>query len=362
MSGTSGDGVDATLIRVGWREGDTPAVELIRHKHTPFLPALRDRILAAGEGRPLSAAELARLHADLGEAYAAAAVGVAQGDEPIVIGVHGQTVAHLPAERVTLQIGDAARVAMRAGTAVVADFRSADIAAGGQGAPLTPFADHVLFSHRAPCAILNLGGIANVTLLPSPDVRSVIAFDTGPGNMVIDALARAGGRPFDEDGAAALRGRVDERALAAALAHPYFSRPTPKSAGREEFGEPFARELLARVRDGGGSLDDAVATATALTARSAASALQVATPSGVRLREVLVAGGGAANLALMGALREALRPMPLLPTDDAGVPVAAREAMAFALLALYRMHGSVNTLPQVTGASRAVSAGAVHQP
>jgi anhydro-N-acetylmuramic acid kinase len=276
--------------------------------------------------------------------------------------VHGQTVAHLPAERVTWQIGDAARVAVRTGIAVVSDFRSADVAAGGEGAPLTPFADHVLFAGRAPCAVLNLGGIANVTLLPDADPDHVVAFDTGPGNIVIDAVAAAGGHAFDSNGEGARRGRVDERAVAGALTHPFFARRGPKSAGREEFGAAFARRLEDLVRTAGGSNDDALATATEVTARTVAQAIREHTPAGIAWREVLVGGGGARNGALMEALGRALAPAEVRPTDDAGVPAGAREAIAFALLALYRIRGLPNTLPRCTGAARAVSAGAVHEP
>lgn len=363
MSGTSADGVDAALVRVRW-DGARPAVELIAHRSTPFPLALRDAILAAGEGSATSAADLARLHGALGDTYADAALALLAdaASRPSVIGVHGQTVAHLPGERVTWQIGDTARVAVRTGIPVVSDFRSADVAAGGEGAPLTPFADHVLFGGRAPCAVLNLGGIANVTLIPDPNADHVVAFDTGPGNMVIDGVARMSGRLFDEGGAGARRGRVVEGALAVALAHPFFARRAPKSAGREEFGDEYTRRLSRSVSDAFGSLEDALATATELTARTVADGIRMHTPAGVAWREVLVGGGGAKNGALMDALGRALAPAVVRPTDDAGVPAAAREAMAFALLALYRLRGLPNTLPRVTGARHAVSAGALHSP
>ncbi|MDE3101335.1 MAG: anhydro-N-acetylmuramic acid kinase [Chloroflexota bacterium] len=360
MSGTSADGVDGAVVRVSGGSAH-PTVELLAHRSVPFAPGLRARILAAAGDATLTAAALARLHRDLGDAYADVAVhlrSTAPGDVA-VIGVHGQTVAHLPLERVTLQLGDAARVAARSGIATVADFRSADVAAGGEGAPLTPFADRILFGSRAPCAVLNLGGIANLTLLPDDDPDHVVALDTGPGNMVIDALARLGGADHDSGGAGALRGRVHEDALATALAHPFFARRAPKSAGREEFGEPFTRALVRHVD---ATLDDALATATELTARTAADALAANTPRGLAWSEILVGGGGARNAALMDALGRAAAPIPVRATDDAGVPAGAREAMAFALLALFRVRGLPNTLPRCTGATRAVCAGAVHRP
>ncbi len=361
MSGTSGDGVDAALVEI---DGAGRPTDVIAHRHSPFAPELRERILAAGAGRLMSLEEVARLHGALGDAYAEAALAVATTAprRPAVIGVHGQTVAHLPNERVTLQIGDAARVAVRTGIATVDDFRSADVAEGGQGAPLTPFADRVLFAHGAPRVVVNVGGIANATLLPDTDPDHVSGFDTGPGNMVIDAIALRGGRPYDADGEGARRGRVITAALLAALDDPYFSRASPKSAGREQFGEPFVTRLLRDVRLGGGSSDDALATATELTARTIAEGIRRATRPGLRWNDVVVAGGGAANPTLMGALSRSLAPIPVRPTDEVGIPAQAREAVAFAILALYRMRRLPNTLPRVTGASRAVSAGAVHQP
>lgn len=361
MSGTSGDGVDAALIEI---DDAGRVTEVITHRHLPFAPELRERVIAVGAGERITAAELARLHGALGEAYAEAALAVVPDApaRPVVIGVHGQTVAHLPAEHVTLQIGDGARVAARTGIVTVTDFRSSDLAAGGEGAPLTPFADHLLFATGAPRVVLNLGGIANVTLLPDGERDQVAGFDTGPGNMVIDAVARMAGALFDKDGAGARRGRVNDAALGDALSHPFFARAAPKSTGREEFGETFADRLVDAVRAAGGTLDDALATATELTARTVATAIRRATQSGVVWREVLVAGGGSANPALMDALRRALAPTAVRTTDDVGVPAAAREAIAFAVLAVYRLRGLPNTLPRVTGARRAVSAGALHRP
>jgi anhydro-N-acetylmuramic acid kinase len=355
MSGTSGDGVDAALVVVD----DSGGVDPIAHWHMPFAADLRTRVLAAAAGQPMSSYDLARLHGALGDAYAEAALALtAKADRtPSVIGVHGQTVAHLADERVTLQIGDGARVAVRTGIPTVTDFRSADIAAGGQGAPLALFADQILFGRGAPRVVVNVGGIANVALMPDGDRDHMTGFDTGPGNMVIDLIARAGGRERDEDGAGARRGHAIGPALDRALLHPFFALRPPKSCGREEFGEPFATALLDDVRAHGGSLDDALATATELTARTIADAIR-----GTAWNDVVVAGGGTKNPAVMDALRSALAPIPVKPTDDLGIPADAREAIAFAILAVYRMRGLPNTLPRVTGASRAVSGGAVHMP
>jgi anhydro-N-acetylmuramic acid kinase len=357
MSGTSADGMDAAAIEIA--EGSPrPKITLLAHVARDHPDSLRYRILAAGSGAPLPAHDIAILHAELGTAYASIAREIVTliDREPACVAVHGQTIAHYPAEHATLQIGDASRVALEIGAPAIDDFRSADVALGGQGAPLVPFADHLLFASLAPVAVLNLGGIANVTCIPTDRAEDVTAFDTGPGNMVIDQLARKGGNELDRDGAAGARGRVHESALANALAHPYFARAAPKSTGREEFGAPFAQQLLAHVRDGGGSLDDAIATATALTVESVARALD-----GGPWRELIVAGGGARNPTLVDRLRARTR-LPVRLTDELGIPSEAREAVAFAVLGAYRLRGEPNTLPKCTGARRAVSAGAIHRP
>ena len=361
MSGTSADGIEAVAAVVDPARG---TARFTSGRHSRYDDRLRAEVLAAGAGAPLSSRSVALLHARLGDAYADAVEDLlaATGVRPNVIALHGQTIAHYPELRTTLQLGDAARVAVRIGIPVVCDFRSADIAAGGQGAPLVPFADHVLFRDRAPLALLNVGGIANLTLLPTPRAEDAVALDCGPGNMVIDGLVAGSGERFDRDGARARRGSVCEPALRAALAHPYFARRAPKSTGREEFGALFVEKLRADVRRTGGSDDDALATAVALTARTVADALERETPAGARWPELVVAGGGAANGAIMDALRAAVAPGAVRPMDELGVPAPSREALAFAILGAYRVAGLPNTLPRCTGASRAVSAGAVHTP
>ncbi len=357
MSGTSADGMDAAAVEIG-SEQPRPTIRLLAHVARDHPDALRYRILAAGSGAPLPAHDIATLHAALGDAYASIAreIMAIVGRAPASIAVHGQTIAHFPGEHATLQIGDASRIALATGVPVIDDFRSADVALGGEGAPLVPFADHLLFADGTPRAILNVGGIANLTLLPTSRVEDVSAFDTGPGNMIIDQLARTGGNELDRDGVAAARGAVDDAALARALEHPYFARRGPRSTGREDFGAPFARGLLNDVKANGGSLDDAIATATALTVELIARAL-----AGGPWRELVVAGGGARNVTLMTLLRERTG-LRIRLTDELGIPAEAREAVAFAILGAYRLRGEVNTLPGCTGASRAVSAGAVHAP
>ena len=361
MSGTSGDGVDAAAVEldVPVRDGE---VRVLAMASAPFPTGLREAVLALAEGDPAQASEVARLHGLLGDEYAALAARVIAdlGERPDVIAMHGQTVAHLPDEHVTLQIGDAARVASRTGVPTVADFRSADVAAGGEGAPLVPFADLVLFGRLASVATLNLGGIANLTIIPSARPEEVVAFDTGPGNMVVDGVSAAVGAAHDSDGRGAARGNVDDAALGELMRVPYFARRAPKSTGRELFGAAFALRVRELVAAHGGSHDDALATATALTARSIGEALR--RESAAPVSRVLVAGGGARNPTLLRMLAETLAPIPLETTDAFGVPSAYHEAIAFAILGAYRLRGLPNTLPSATGATRAVSGGALHLP
>lgn len=358
MSGTSVDGIDIAAIDI---DGDQ--IKVLATAHRDYDDELRKRILAAASGDPLAAADIATLHVAIGDAYADAAVEFVPtlAKYPDVLAMHGQTVAHLP-KSATLQLGDASRVALRTGVPTVADFRSANIAAGGEGAPLVPFADFVIFGKHAPVALLNVGGIANLTLIPKAEADSVTAFDTGPANILSDLIAQQGGKRFDEGGSGAARGRVDERALGWAFAHEYFAKRAPKSTGREDFGKAFADELARRVTRNGGTRDDALATAIALTARTVGDALKRETPAGVTWRELIVAGGGAQNPTLLKALRAAVAPLAVRTSDELGIPVTAREAIAFAILGAYRMQGKPNILPGATGASRAVSGGAIHQP
>jgi anhydro-N-acetylmuramic acid kinase len=362
MSGTSGDGMNLAAIEI--EPGGKRAVRVIATAERPYASAIRDAVLRAGADVPFALSDIARLHASLGDAYAAAASDFIRGlaSRVDVIGLHGQTVAHLPAEHTTLQIGDASRVARATGVPTVDDFRSADMAAGGEGAPLVPFGDHVLFADHAPIAVLNLGGIANLTLIPTASSVDVIAFDTGPANMPSDAIIAPSGQSFDRDGRRARAGRVNEAALAEALAHPYFARRAPKSTGREEFGKPYATRLADRVTRDSGSLDDALATALAVTTRSIAEALTRETPSGTRWNMLAVAGGGARNVTLMESLVRAVAPLKVVKTDELGIPSNGREAIAFAIMAAYRLRELPNILPSATGARQAVCGGSVHLP
>jgi anhydro-N-acetylmuramic acid kinase len=354
MSGTSLDGVDAALVEV---HGRRPHVRPLGFRSWPYPAALRADLLAVAEGTRLDAAHLARLHVAVGERLAAAVLGLCRAlrvppARVALVGSHGQTIHHAPSRGCTLQIGEPAVIAVRTGITTVAGFRAADVAAGGEGAPLVPWAHHVLFAHpRRARAVQNLGGIGNVTYLPAGGAADdVVAFDTGPGNMVIDGVVRRISRNrawMDRDGRLARRGRVDAALLAALLRHPFLARRPPKSTGREEFGAAVVARL---VRDGRRRrLTDAdlVATATAFTARATADAYRRFLP---RLDEVLVAGGGSRNPTLVAALAGALPETAVRTVDALGIEAAALEAYAFALLAWATAAGRSAALPQVTGA------------
>lgn len=363
MSGTSADGVDAALVRIRPGRDGRPRVTTLAATTTPYDAALRARLLALPH---VDALALAALSFALAERFSRATLallrraGVAPSRVAFVAS-HGHTAAHAPARRgagATLQIGEPAVVAERTGLRVVADFRPRDVAAGGEGAPLVPFADRLLLGRPGRVvACQNVGGIANVTALgPGPD--DLVAFDTGPGNMAIDlaaAAATGGHARYDAGGAIAAAGRVDEGLLAALLAHPYLRRRPPKSTGRELFGAPFVAPLLARARTAR-ARRDLVATLTAFTARSIADAYRRFLRP---VDECFVSGGGAHNRTLLRHLAEALPGTRVRTSAAAGVDPDAKEAVAFALLGWAHLAGLENTVPAATGARRPVVAGAV---
>jgi anhydro-N-acetylmuramic acid kinase len=375
MSGTSADGVDAALVRL---EGPSAALrwEFIAHAHRPFARELREAIFSACNPSASSVDQICRLNFALGEELARAAQQAAAGASPPeqveLIGSHGQTIWHdVGADgRVTssLQIGEAAVIAARTGIATIADFRVADIAAGGQGAPLVPFADYLLFRdpHKFR-AIQNIGGIANVTLLPpgcaQPDVS---AFDSGPGNMIIDALVEraSGGRElFDRNGQTASEGHVHSVWLEELLDHPYFQRPPPKTTGRELFGKQYAQNLWEQGSALGLTPQDIVATATALTAATIAAPLAaVGIKYGRDIDELILGGGGAENPALVRMLASQLPHTRILRHEAFGIPSQAKEALAFAILAYAAYRREPNNVPSATGAARSVVMGKLSLP
>jgi anhydro-N-acetylmuramic acid kinase len=357
MSGTSLDGIDVADVEVSRRD-DALSVDVLHWATTPMSLALRAALMSALPPNEGSTNAVAELHVALGEAFADAALSAARGwsvdtDAIDVIGSHGQTVWHDPSGGVTLQIGQGAVIAARTGVTCVCDFRSADVARGGQGAPLVPFVDRELFGSATEYRVaLNIGGIANVTLLPpGANAGRVCAFDTGPGNVIIDEFARiasGGAVHFDENGARAARGRVNEALLEEWVSHPFFAAPPPKSTGREMFGAHHARAAFDRSKALGLNAEDALATATALTARTIAAAVPAA------CLRIIASGGGTHNTTLMTSLAAELarigRRAHVESSDVYGIAADAKEAVAFACLAVDAVEGRAHHLPQSTGA------------
>jgi anhydro-N-acetylmuramic acid kinase len=378
MSGTSADGVDVAVCRIapGARPGQPPRLKLLGHLGIAYPPVVRAEVIRAMEGEPMSPAELNRLNWRLGAVYAAAVAKAAKkfGVDLALVGLHGQTVHHEASGvralgatvRSTWQTGEAALVAEQLRCPVVSDFRPADLAAGGQGAPLVPMLDWCMFRSKTKGRVLlNLGGIANMTAIPTGGgLADVMAFDSGPANMVIDRCMEAlYGRRFDLNGATARRGRVLHDVIARVMRERYFSAPPPKSCGREQFGAAFATRFIAMCRDAGGTDADVIATATALTAESVVEAYRqfVAAHLGAAKIEVLVAGGGVRNRTLMAMLRERFGGLGVQVREmgELGIPAQAKEAVAFALLAWLTRHGLPGNVPTATGAERAVVLGKV---
>ena len=384
MSGTSADGVDAAIVDIRGRRVRVPAFATY-----PYRAALRSEILRLC--RPESARLDAICHYNhvLGEVFGEAVIRLC-GESGIpldsidLIGSHGQTIYHDPnggrylgrVVRSTLQIGEPSVIAQRTGITTVADFRPRDMAAGGEGAPLVPYADYILFSdRRLTRAVQNVGGIANVTFLPacSDAVRrssrcpyghttneDVIAFDTGPGNMVIDGIMRLitkGKRSYDHGGVMAARGTADEELLREMLRHPFFRRRPPKSTGREQFGQQYCEWLYDKARRKGLMPEDIVATATAFTASTIASAYRRFLP--MMPDEMLLCGGGAHNATLVRMLQAELGGVRIRSTNEFGIDVDGKEAVSFAILAYAAIQGVPNNLPRVTGASEPVVMGKI---
>ncbi len=367
MSGTSADGVDVALVALDRSSRPT----LVHAAVHPFDAETRAAILTLAEPDGGDARAVSRLNYHLAQAYADALTAtLAESGVPAarldLVGCHGQTIAHLPNETVpsTLQAGSGPALAALSGVPVVYDFRAADVALGGQGAPLIPFVDFLLFHERAAShavGVLNLGGIANLTLLPAgvTDPTQVVAFDSGPANIVIDGLMRGlAGADYDRDGQLAAAGTVHDGLLAELLRHAYFDRPLPKSTGREEFGAPFVAALIERGRLLNLSDADMIATATMLTARSIAQSLE-AVPVRHRPAELILGGGGALNPTLRVMLGSELPGVTLLRHEDVGWPSDAKEAIGFALLADAAIRAVPSALPNVTGTREPLVLGAL---
>lgn len=380
ISGTSADGVDAALVKV---VGDKPKrVETLAFTTLPYLAEIRKAVLEVSHNGDIET--LCWLNFALGELFAEAALKVIEvanieRKRVQLIGSHGQTVRHLPPNRNsfaihsvsrvgTLQIASPAVIAMRTGIPVVSDFRAKDMAAGGQGAPLVPLVDWLLLRHPNKTRIaLNIGGIANLTVLPAKAKASdVLAFDTGPGNMLIDGAIRhfsGGVLNYDRDGEWARQGRVDKNLLRWLMSHPFLLQPPPKSTGREMFGEAFLREVIKRANSLGLTRNDTVATLTAFTAESIADAIKrFVLPKFGQVDELIVSGGGANNPTLMAMLCERLPKVKIRRSDELGINADAKEAIAFAVLAHRTVMGLTGNVPSATGAKMPVILGSITLP
>ncbi len=380
MSGTSADGVDVAIVRVSPGKDGGPRVKALAHRGFAYPKDVREAVLRAMNADAMSVAELSRLHWRLGEVYADCVQKTAGKDLKVsLVGMHGQTIYHQAVAskylgrnvRSTWQIGEAAVLAERLRVPVVSDFRAADLAAGGQGAPLVPMLDYTLFrSKTRNRVLLNLGGIANVTAIPAGAViDDLLAFDTGPANMVVDALMQALYQlPFDRGGKIAARGKVDTGVLRDAMRDDYFTEPPPKSCGREQFGEAFSRRFKARCDASSISAQDQIATATELTVASILEAYSrfCWTHMGIRAplakaTQLVAAGGGVKNAFLMRRLKESFTPLgvDVITADVLGIGSQAKEAIAFALLAWLSWNGMTGNVASATGAGRSVVLGKV---
>jgi anhydro-N-acetylmuramic acid kinase len=386
MSGTSADGIDVALVRIaepdeGRHSSGARHIRLLGHASHPYATSVRRAILSAMNAPSASVADLARLNALLGELYADAVLATQQQFRAKVelIGCHGQTLYHQGEQRqflgrkvsTTWQTGEGATIAARVGVPVVSDFRPADMAASGKGAPLVPYLDYLWFrDERVGRIVQNIGGIANLTAIPAgARPEDIIAFDTGPGNMVIDAVTQElFGKPFDRDGKTAASGRVLASIVDQTLNRKFFLARPPKTAGREEFGREFVGNFLRECK--GSRKHDIVATATFLTARSITDAVsryvlqapptsgkigqKRGTHAGSRFREIVLSGGGARNSTLVAMLAEEVAPLGIVVrfSDEFGLPSAAKEAVAFAVLAYETWNRRPSNVPSATGAKR----------
>lgn len=365
MSGTSTDGIDAVVVRFEPNPSQrAPQWELLKHVSIPFAPALHSEILACLRADTGTVDRICALNFDLGETYANAALHAMaaaglDAEQVDLIGNHGQTVWHIP-NHSTLQIGSPAVIAERTGVTTLSNFRTRDIAAGGHGAPLVSFLDALLFTHPTMSRVMqNIGGIANSTFLPAHDPNHAFAFDSGPGNALIDdAVRRAtnGAQQYDTGGTLAAQGHVDQTLLQELMADPYLKQPPPKTTGRELFGTPFGERVSQTAQARGILTNDLIATLTMFTAKSIADGYRDFFPS--MPSEVIVSGGGAKNPTLLQMLQQELNEKTRVRTiDEFGIPPDAKEALAFAMFAYMTWHGMPSNLPTATGARHPVILG-----
>lgn len=377
MSGTSIDGIDAALVKIGESENGMLSMDLVEFLTKAYPDAVREKIETCCDVKTADVEQISAMNMLLGKWFGAAALEVLEQaglrtEDVLLIASHGQTIFHQPTpveiggEKVTstLQIGDISVIAEHTGVMTVGDFRPRDMATGGEGAPLVPYADYMLFKEKDFGRVLvNIGGIANITVIPDGSgEEAVTAYDTGPGNMIIDtfvSFATNGERAYDENGDMARQGTIHDEWIERLMQHGYFEQEAPKSTGREMFGEQYASELWKEADVYGLSTVDKIATVTELTARTISEEIGKHITSGA-VEEILVSGGGRFNSTLLERLQSHLpKAVKVMPTDEVGMPADAKEAMIFALLGYQCWHKRPNNLPAATGADKPVVMGKI---
>ena len=381
MSGTSVDGVDAALVEISGTDSE-PKVKLLAFENKPYPPQVREKIFSLFTPANATVDKVGYMNFLLGEIYAKSALSVIEkaGLKPEdidAVGSHGQTIWHAPIPEspdgipvaYTVQIGEGSVIAERTGITTVSDFRVADMAAGGQGAPLVPFSEYLLYRREKETILLqNIGGIGNMTVMPAgAKPRDIFAFDTGPGNMIIDAVISAmthGEKTYDAGGEMAAKGRVCDALLELLKEEPYYSQPLPKTTGREHFGVQYTAQILDWWKQNPIPAEDLIATVTDLTAYSIADAYERYVLPKYQASEIIVGGGGSYNATLLGFMKKRFAPhgVAVCTQEDLGLSSDAKEAVAFALMADCCLRGKANTLPSVTGAQHPAVMGKVSQP
>lgn len=381
MSGTSVDGVDAALVEISGTDSE-PKVKLLAFENKPYPPQVREKIFSLFTPANATVDKVGYMNFLLGEIYAKSALSVIEKagmkpEEIDVIGSHGQTIWHAPIPEspdgipvaYTVQIGEGSVIAERTGILTVSDFRVADMAAGGQGAPLVPFSEYLLYRREKETILLqNIGGIGNMTVMPAgAKPRDVFAFDTGPGNMIIDAVISAvtgGEKTYDTGGETAAKGKVCNALLDILKEEPYYRQPLPKTTGREHFGVQYTEKILSWRKENPIPVEDLLATVTDLTAYSIADAYERYVLPKYQASEIIVGGGGSYNATLLRFMKERFAPhgVAVRTQEDLGLSSDAKEAVAFALMADCCMRGRANTLPSVTGAEHPAVMGKISQP
>lgn len=381
MSGTSVDGVDAALVEISGTDSE-PKVKLLAFENKPYPPQVREKIFSLFTPANATVDKVGYMNFLLGEIYAKSALSVIEKasmkpEKIDVIGSHGQTIWHAPIPEspdgipvaYTVQIGEGSVIAERTGILTVSDFRVADMAAGGQGAPLVPFSEYLLYRREKETILLqNIGGIGNMTVMPAgAKPRDVFAFDTGPGNMIIDAVISAvtgGEKTYDAGGETAAKGRVCNALLDILKEEPYYRQPLPKTTGREHFGVQYTEKILSWWKENPIPVEDLLATVTDLTAYSIVDAYERYVLPKYRASEIIVGGGGSYNATLLRFMKERFAPhgVAVRTQEDLGLSSDAKEAVAFALMADCCMRGKANTLPSVTGAEHPAVMGKISQP